>query len=193
MQVFEGAILAGGKSSRMGRDKALFELDGEYLIQRTVRVISSVCDKVRIIADRGERFSFLGLEVYPDKICGMGPLGGIYTALQVSACEKVICVACDMPFLDAETIRGMLAISADYDVVVPDCGDGLHPLHAVYSRSCIEAIEKVLLSGSPRVIDFFDQVNVKTVGEKDFPALSKEGKALTNLNTPADLKNYLSL
>jgi molybdopterin-guanine dinucleotide biosynthesis protein A len=192
MQAFEGAVLAGGESSRMGRDKALLEWEGKPLIQRVAEVVSSVCHKIRIIADRPKRFSFLGLEICPDKIYGMGPLGGIYTALQVSESERVFCVACDMPFLDAETIRGMLDISPEYDVVVPYSNDDFHPLHAVYSSSCMEPIEQALKSASPRVIDFFDRVRVKTVEEKDFPALSPKGKALVNLNTPADLENYLS-
>ncbi len=185
----EGAIVAGGKSSRMKRDKALLEWKGRPLIQVVVEALSRVCHKLRVIADDGGRFSFLGLEVYPDKISGMGPLGGIYTALLLSGSEKVFCVGCDMPFLDADLIRGMLDISGEYDVVVPYTSDGFHPLHAVYSRTCIKPIEYALESASPRITSFFDQVRVKKVGEKDFPGLSL---ALTNLNTPADLEEYLA-
>ena len=176
----------------MGRDKVFIEWEGKPIIQRVAEIVSSVCKKVRIIADRPKRFSSLGFEVYSDSICGKGPLGGIYTALQVSDTEKVFCVACDMPYLDEETIRGMLNISVDYDVVVPRSEGRFHPLHAVYSRSCMKPIEKLLMSVSPRITGFFDQVRVKTVGEQDFPALSDKGKALTNLNTPADLENFIS-
>jgi molybdopterin-guanine dinucleotide biosynthesis protein A len=185
----EGAIVAGGKSSRMGYDKALLEWEGNSLIQIVVETVSAVCDKLIIIADNGERFLSLGLEIYPDKISGMGPLGGIYTALEVSEGEKVFCVGCDMPFLDAGVIRGMLDISEEYDVVVPYLDDGFHPLHAVYSRNCIKPIRDTLESASPRVTGFFDRVRVRTVGEDDFPTLSY---SLTNLNTPADLEKYLA-
>ena len=189
---FGGAVLVGGKSSRMGQDKALLRWEGKPLIQKVTEVIRAVCDEVNIIGYHPTRFSFLGLDVYPDRICGKGPLGGIYTALQVSKAEKVFCVACDMPYLDVETIRGMLNMSSGYDVVVPWAKDRFHPLHAVYSRSCVRPIEKVLTSGSTRVISFFDQVKVKTVSVKDFPSLSPKGKALVNLNTPDDFKKNLS-
>lgn len=173
----------------MGYDKALLEWQGKPLIQSVAQVLLSVCDKVRIIADRGSRFSFLNLEVYPDEISGMGPLGGIYTALQVSESEKIFCVGCDMPFLDKKTIRGMLDMSGEYDVVVPYANGNFHPLHAVYSQSCRNPIKKTFLSGSHRIINFFDQVKVRTVGEKDFSTLAQDGKVLTNINTPADLEN----
>ena len=189
MPDLEGAIIAGGKSSRMGYDKALLEWEGKSLIQIVAEAVSAVCDKLRIIADDGERFSFLGLDVCPDKISRMGPLGGIYTALCVSEGEHVFCVGCDMPFLDADVIRGMLDISDEYDVVVPYLDDGYHPLHAVYSHSCIKPIEYALESASSRVTGFYDRVRVKSVGEDDFPTLSC---SLTNLNTPADLEKYLA-
>jgi molybdopterin-guanine dinucleotide biosynthesis protein A len=191
-QYREGAILAGGKSSRMGQDKALLEWRGKPLIQSVAEVLLSVCDKVRIIADRGSRFSFLNLEVYPDEISGKGgkgPLGGIYTALQVSDSEKIFCVGCDMPFLDKKTIQGMLDMSGEFDVVVPYSNGDFHPLHAVYSQSCREPIKKILLSGPYHITGFFDQVRVKIVDEKDFSVLTADGKALANINTPADLEN----
>lgn len=195
MKTFGGAVLAGGRSSRMGRDKALLLWEGEPLIQRVVEVVTSVCDKVSIIACRPKRFSFLGLDVYPDEVCNMGPLGGIYTALRVTDAERVFCVACDMPFLDAETIRGMLDMFSECDVVIPWVEDRFHPLHAVYSRSCIGAIEKAFTASSAtfRVTDFFDRVKVKAVSFNDFPSLSPTGKALVNINTPNDLKEYSSL
>ena len=185
----EGAIVAGGKSSRMGLDKALLEWEGKSLIQIAVDAVSAVCDKLTIIADNGERFLSLGLDIYPDKISGMGPLGGIYTALCVSESEKVFCVGCDMPFLDEDVIRGMLDIAEESDVVVPYLDGGFHPLHAVYSRNCIKPIRDTLESASPRVIDFYDRVRVRSVGEDDFPTLSY---SLTNLNTPADVEKYLA-
>ncbi len=189
MPDLEGAIVAGGKSSRMGIDKALLEWEGKSLIRIVAESVSAVCDKLIIIADDGERFLSLGLEIYPDKISGMGPLGGIYTALCVSEGERVFCVGCDMPFLDADVVRGMLDISGEYDVVVPYLDDGFHPLHAVYSRNCIKPIRDTLESASPRVIDFYDRVRVRSVGEDDFPALAN---SLTNLNTPADVEKYLA-
>lgn len=173
----------------MGYDKALLVWQGKPLIQIVAEVLLSICDRVRIIADRGSRFSFLNLETYPDEVSGMGPLGGIYTALRVSDSERVFCVGCDMPFLDKKTIRGMWDMSSEFDVVVPYANGGFHPLHAVYSQSCKEPIKKTLLSGPQRITSFFDQVRVKTVDEKDFPVLAASGKALANINTPADLKN----
>lgn len=189
MPIMEGAIIAGGKSSRMGYDKALLEWQGKPLIRVVAETLSAVCDKLIIIADNGERFSSLGLEIYPDKISGMGPLGGIYTALCVSGGEHVFCVGCDMPYLDADVVRGMLDIAEEHDVVVPYLDDGFHPLHAVYSHNCIKPVRDTLESASPRVVDFYDRVRVKSVGEDDFPTLSY---SLTNLNTPADIEKYLA-
>jgi len=132
--VTRGFIIAGGKSSRFGQDKSLYEFEGKPLIMHAYDALSKVFSDISIIANDKEKFSIPGVEVYPDIIPDLGPIGGLYTVLsQLKEGERAFIVPCDMPFLDSDLIEYMANIPAMYDVIVPMPEGNYEPLHAIYS------------------------------------------------------------
>jgi len=181
------AVLAGGASSRFGRDKALVQLGGQTLIQRVVERLGKVSDDVLIVGNRLERFAGMEVRLVEDMVQGAGALGGVYTAVQACRHRRVLCVACDMPFLDLNLIRYMFLISPGYDVVMPYVRGEAEPLHAIYSKTCAAAIKAALDAGERRIISFLGQVRVRDVREDEIRILDPNLRSFFNLNVPGDL------
>lgn len=183
-----GMILAGGASSRMGRNKALIELEGQPLIARVVQALRPLADDILIVANDPQPLSFLNLPIIPDITPGYGPLMGLYSGLKGASGELAVMVAVDMPFLTPDFLRFLLALAPDHDVVIPEAGGRLHPLCAVYRRTtCLPAIEQVIARGQRRLIAFHPLVRVRRVGEDELRAISPDLLALANVNTPQEL------
>ena len=183
-----GMILAGGASSRMGRNKALIELEGQPLIARVVQALRPLADDILIVANDPQPLSFLNLPIIPDITPGYGPLMGLYSGLKGASGELAVMVAVDMPFLTPDFLRFLLALAPDHDVVIPEAGGRLHPLCAVYRRTtCLPAIEQVIARGQRRLIAFHPLVRVRRVGEDALRAISPDLLALANVNTPQEL------
>lgn len=187
-----GIVLAGGKSSRMGRDKSLLRLGGRTLLRRTVGVLAEVLDEVLIVADRADRFNDLaGVRVVADLVPDIGPLGGIYTGLKEAGRPSAFVVACDMPLLDPRVIAGQVDVwrttDADggADALVPVLNGEPEPLHSIYSKRCLPAIERRIERGEYRVRALFDAVRVH-FWEPD-PA---DARCFANINTPADWAEF---
>lgn len=180
------AIMAGGKSRRMGQDKAWIDVRGEPLIRRVIAVLSSVADEVIVVAN-DERYEALGLRVVPDRYPDGGALGGIVTGVGAAAHDTVLVAACDMPFLDPVVWRLLLGRAGAADVVIPVLGDQPETLHALYTKACLPAMERALAAGRMRVISFFDDVRVDRVGEDVIRTVDPTLRAFTNVNTPEEL------
>ena len=182
-------VQAGGESRRMGQDKALMPFLGRPLIQRVVDRLTPIADEFIVTTNRPEDYRFLGLPLFPDLKPGRGALGGLYTALSSATCEIVAVVACDMPFASAtliETASKLLA-KEDEDVVIPDSGGGLEPMHAVYRReTCIPAIETAIDADRWKLISWFPEVKVRVLQPDEVKAHDPSGLAFWNLNTPAE-------
>jgi molybdopterin-guanine dinucleotide biosynthesis protein A len=142
-----GALLAGGKSTRMGSDKALLLLEGMPLIRHVAATMQQCFDDVMIISDRVQDYGFLGLPIFPDIIQDCGPLGGIHSALVRSKAEAVFVSSCDTPFISPELVRYICAHGSDVDVKIPLWKGMLHPLCGLYSRRLITEIELKLDAG----------------------------------------------
>lgn len=143
-----GAVLAGGRSSRMGRDKGLMKIDGITLTERTWRLLREVCPQAIIIANRSG-YENLGAEVHKDLIPEKGPMGGIYTALQKAETPFVLTLACDMPFVDARMLNYIIRhAEPKYDAVVPVHKSTPQPLCAVYQKTCLPRVEEMLNEGN---------------------------------------------
>jgi molybdenum cofactor guanylyltransferase len=195
------AVLAGGRSSRMGTDKALLRVGGRTLLERVIEVLQTTSDEVHIIGDRPEYHGF-GVKVVADLHPGTGPLGGIATAIATASCEQVLVVACDMPFLSADLIRAMAMVPRDYDVLVPvtaaersQQGDGqtFEALHAIYSKSCLPAIQESLNRREYRAVGFFHKVRVKQLEESWLRRFDPELRSLMNTNDAEELGNARDL
>ncbi len=181
------AIVAGGKSRRMGRDKAWLDLgDGRPIVRRVIDVASEVADEVFLVANDA-RFASLGLRVVPDRFPEGGVLGGIATGIGAAAHDRVLVVACDMPFLRADVLRLLVDRSEGCDAVVPRVGEEYETLHALYTKACLPTIERALAAGKMRVISFFGDVRLRTIDEAELRALDPDLRSVTNVNTPEEL------
>lgn len=186
MNKFTAIILAGGKSSRMGQDKALLPLGEQLMVERTLSFLKSHSAEVIVIANKVKGFSFLKVPVFADIIAECGPLGGIYTGLVRSKTVHNLIVACDMPFLNQDLIKFMLEEIYDYDVVVPEHNGKLEPLCAIYSKNCIKPIEKELRENNLKVTNFFREVKVRRISEKETAKFNLKETSFANINTPED-------
>lgn len=182
-----GVILAGGKSVRMGTDKAFLAVGREGMIQRVAEELRSVFAEVLICGGNEETGNRLGLRVIADLIKGGGPLSGIHAALHGASYQQCLVAACDMPFVSAGLARFMVRQADGYDVAVPRHGIYLQPLFAVYSKSCIPAIQKSLRASRYKIVDFYPRVRVNYVNEENLRALADIDIAFFNVNTPVDL------
>ncbi len=182
-------IIAGGKSSRFGQDKSLFPYQGKPLIEHVIEAIRPVIERISIIGGGAERFTFLGIPCRGDIIPGLGPIGGVYTALHESETERAFVFACDMPGLNTELIRFMASLSEGFDVTVPAVNGKYEPLHAVYSKSCITHIEKSIRDGNRRTVGFFDRVSVRSVTGDEIRAFADPKTVFRNINYREDVNN----
>lgn len=178
--------MAGGKSRRMGQDKAWIDVGGEPLIRRVSDVLAAVADEVIVVAN-DDRYRILGLRVVPDRFPDGGALGGIATGVGAAGHDTVLVAACDMPFLDPAVWRLLLAWAADADAVVPIIGEQPETLHALYTKACLPAMERSLAAGRMRVISFFDEVRVHRLAEDVLRTVDPELRSFTNVNTPEEL------
>lgn len=180
--------MAGGKSRRMGRDKAWLDLgDGRPIVQRAIDAMREVADDVFLVAN-DERFSTLGLRVVPDRFPDGGALGGITTGVGAAEHERVLVAACDMPLLRSAVFRLLVDRSESHDVVMPKVGDEFETMHALYTKACVPAMERALGAGKMRVIAFFDDVRVLTLGEDELRRVDPDLVSFTNVNTPEELE-----
>jgi len=177
-----GVILAGGRSSRMGRDKALLEVDGVPLFERVLAAMTPLFSTLVIAGDRPD-LARPGLPCIPDRYPGSA-LGGLHAALAAAQTPWIFVAACDMPYPDPELIRQILRERHGHDVVVPRTETGLEPLFALYGKGCLAPMEAMLSEGRCRIYDFYDEVRVRVLTEAELP--DGAGKAFVNINTPGD-------
>lgn len=189
-------ILAGGESHRLGKDKALLEIDGQSLLSRTVQKLAALSDDIIVVSGNPGDYEHLALDVrfVADERPGMGALMGVYSGLSAARHTSALAVACDMPFLDLELLRYMVAMSPGYDAVVPRLeGNLLEPLHAVYGKRCLPFMAQLLAQGRRRIAAFFDDVEVFYVEEPIIAKLDPLHLSFLNVNTPADWQRVQSI
>ena len=172
-------ILAGGSSSRMGRDKSMLPIAGHPMIKHVYEQIRPFFAETLVSSNDAALHDFLGATVVADDVAGKGPMMGIVSALRASANDVNFVIACDMPEVDTGLMRAMLRQVRDCDAVVPKVGtDFYEPLFAVYRKSALPAMEKLVQSGNNKIIDSFSRCRVRYV---DLP-----GRQFRNINTRAE-------
>jgi molybdopterin-guanine dinucleotide biosynthesis protein A len=183
-----GVILAGGKSRRMGGSpKALIPFGERPLIQHIVETLETVVPDCLVVTNSPGLYAFLGLPMVGDVYPEGGSLGGIYSGLAAIPGEAALCVACDMPFLSGGLLGYLATHSADADVVIPEAAGELQPLHAVYGKACLPAMERRLQSGQLKITGFFDEVRVLAIPEAEVARFGSPDVVFMNVNTPAEL------
>jgi molybdopterin-guanine dinucleotide biosynthesis protein A len=170
-----------------GSPKALIPFGERPLIQHIVETLGTVVPDCLVVTNSPGLYAFLGLpmvgDVYPDG----GSLGGIYSGLAAVAGDAALCVACDMPFLSSALLGYLAAQAADADVVIPEAAGELQPLHAIYGKACLPAMERRLRAGQLKITGFFDEVRVRQIPAESVARFEAPELAFMNLNTPEDL------
>jgi len=188
-----GIILSGGKSSRMGANKAFLHVGGERLIDRTVRIFKEIFPEVILVTNSPLDYLDQDCTIATDIIKGKGPLGGIYTGLFHASHERIFMAACDMTFLNRAFIKYMMDHCADFDIVVPELPDGLQPLHAIYSRRCLPAIKRLIDKDQLKITGFYKGLKKLTIPEDVTKRFDPKGMMFINVNTEEDLERISSL
>jgi molybdopterin-guanine dinucleotide biosynthesis protein A len=193
MLTVSGIVLAGGQSSRLGTDKSFINVNGRPLIEQIVVKLAKLSDDVVIVTNSPEKYDHLAARLAADIYPGKGALGGIYSGLRAAANAYSLVVACDMPFLDLNLLRYMILLARGHDVVIPRIGGLPEPLHAIYSRSCLEPIDRLLARGGLKIIDFFSEVRVRYVEEDEVDIFDPQHLSFFNVNTLSDLEKVKRL
>ena len=181
-----GFVLAGGKSRRMGRDKALLPWNGGTLLDHAVARLGAVCASVRVLSGAERRYEDRGLAVETDAIPGAGPLGGIYTGLLGMGPGTGLFLGVDMPFVTVDLLRRLLELSAGHDAVVPLSARGPEPLCAVYRSTCLEPIRRRLAAGDLKATSFWPDADVLPARAEHLSGLGPLDAMFRNVNSPAD-------
>jgi molybdopterin-guanine dinucleotide biosynthesis protein A len=183
-------ILAGGKSLRLGRSKALQVIEGKSLIQWVVDRLAILSTEIIIATAHGEAIpcsSAVKIKTVADIYPGKGPLGGIYSGLITSSSPRAIVVGCDTPFLSVGLLEYMTQTLADSDVALPRIGEMIEPLCAVYSKNCLAPIQELLEQNERRISKLFSMVKVKYVEEDEINSFDPEHLSFFNINSQDDL------
>ncbi|MBM2840506.1 MAG: Molybdopterin-guanine dinucleotide biosynthesis protein [Bacteroidetes bacterium] len=187
-----GAILAGGKSTRMGRDKAMLDLLGKTFIQRIAETLQAVFGDVVVVSAWRERYSFLDLPIIKDIYKNCGPLGGIHAALSTTEAPAVFFCSCDVPFVSPEIVHYVVNRRFLDQVTLLLGSNSLQPLFGVYKQSCLPVIEKQLKHGQYSVQRCIFQLTTTILSE---PSRYREAyvNPLMNINTPFDYEQCLRM
>lgn len=180
-------ILAGGKSTRMGADKAFVTLYGGTLFARALDLARSVTSNVRIVGQAAKFRSFA--PVVEDIFPGCGPLGGIHAALRASSAPLNVVLAVDVPFVTPELLKFLIAraTGSQATVTVPRVAGGFQPLCAVYRRQFADVAEKALRSGRYKIDALFDPQQTQVITENELRVRCFSAEMFRNLNTPEEL------
>jgi molybdenum cofactor guanylyltransferase len=185
-------VLAGGKGTRFGRDKIQENIGDRSLLQWVMSGVSCFKSEIIVVTATGKSLPRLDgypklritTDIYPDK----SALGGIYTGLAVSGTQYNLVVASDIPFLNQKLLRYMVELAPGYDVVIPRLGEWVEPLHAVYSRSCLVAIEEQVRRGELTLRTLLTHMNVRYVEVGEIDRFDPRHLSFFNINTPADME-----
>jgi molybdopterin-guanine dinucleotide biosynthesis protein A len=182
-------IQAGGKSTRMGQDKALMSFQNVTMVEYILQQVQPLGKRIILISNRPEEYSGFGFPVFSDIYPDIGALSGLYTAIYHSPADYCLLLACDMPFINLSLIEHLLSLAPDFDAVIPRIHpkEFAEPFRAVYNKSCLPSIEAAILSDQKRVKSFFDQVNIRFVDEPELRKFDSELFTFFNVNTPEDL------
>jgi molybdopterin-guanine dinucleotide biosynthesis protein A len=186
--IFSIALSAGGQSTRMGRDKGLLPFMGIPMYQYILDQVLPLSEDVFIITNNVADYSSYDGRVLPDKIPGIGALGGLHAALTYAQHDLCLVLACDMPFVNRNLVDYLLGASDGADVVIPELGPGLlEPFRAVYRKSCLAAVERAIQAGERRATGFLSMVNVYKLTRPTLEEIDPTLDTFLNINSPKDL------
>ena len=183
-----GIILTGGKSSRMGRNKAFLKVNGEVIIEKITRLFKALFDEVILVTSSPDEYKYLNTKIVADIYPKSGSLIGIYSGLYHTSSQYAFVAACDMPFLKKDFIEYLIKQKDGYDIVIPFSPDGQQPLHAIYSKSCLKPMEDQIKKGVLKIVDILPRLSVRYVKEDEMIPFDPEFNSFFNVNTPSEFQ-----
>jgi len=187
-------VLAGGRSCRFGQDKAFFMIRGKPMVKIIIDILGSDFDEVIIAGGDMEKSQEHGLVCYPDPVPDKGALGGIYNGLIHSNSQFIFCCGCDMPLIKPDVIRVILDNISDEDVLMPVINNKRQPLHAVYKKSLLPLVERLVNSSDRFLPDLFERAKVRYLDECHFsklPGYDLSFVSFDDLNAVAQYRSHL--
>ena len=181
-----GVILAGGESQRMGSDKALLPIHGARFIDHVYNRLAGLFHEMLIVTNAPELFPEFPCRKVKDIYPAGGALAGIHAGLKHAGNERIFVIGCDMPFVAPELVRTICARAEQADLILPVSSGGHEPLHALYSKACLPAMEHVLAAGERRIASFFDQVRVAEISTDELQQIDPQERSFRNINTPEE-------
>jgi molybdenum cofactor guanylyltransferase len=184
-------ILSGGKSSRMGTNKALLKFHEKTNIERIKDELQHVFDDIILVTNDPETYQFLNIKSVPDQFPGSGPLAGIHAGLEASDYEENFIVACDMPFVSAELAVNLVKALKHHDAVVPVSDGRKHPLFAAYQKRVAGEAEKCIEEGTLRIKHMLEKLDVRYLDEPDLQLYCGGSleRVFFNMNHPEEYEN----
>lgn len=184
-------ILSGGKSERMGENKALLTLNNQKFIDIIYKELSKLFKEVYVVTKKEDIHLYKDYNVVYDIYPQQSPMVGILTALMHSNGSYVFIKSCDNPVFSAKLIEYMLDLINGYDVIIPSLRDGYHPLFAVYSKKCIDIIKKQIEKNNFKIVDFLDFLDVYLMREEEVIKYDKNLISFLNINTKKDYESFI--
>lgn len=181
-----GVILAGGNSKRMGRNKALLDMGGITLIEKTYQTMAKLFAEVILITNTPDEYTFLNCRYQADIYPGIGSISGLHTALSTSYTDRIFIVPCDMPFLSPALISLICQTEKTYDAVVPFSRQGMEPLHALYHRRCLPQLEQAIVGGDKKITNFLQNIWTYFLPVSAYRHIPDTEYAFRNVNHPED-------
>jgi len=182
-------IQAGGKSRRMGTDKGLVQFKSTTLIEFIFDQVKHLSSDLIIISNKADDYQKFGFPVYGDVFHDVGGLAGLHTGLVNSKNEKVLMLGCDMPFHNLELLNYMIGLSKEFEIVIPKTGDDKYePFRAIYSKSNLDLLEKIIKEGNRRMISILKHVNSREVSTEELEKFGALDRLFFNVNTREDLE-----
>ncbi|OQY04904.1 MAG: hypothetical protein B6I20_02130 [Bacteroidetes bacterium 4572_117] len=179
-----GIILCGGKSSRMGTNKALLKINGKYIISYVIELLHPFCDEI-ILSNNTSELNFLGHKTVKDIFKDIGPISGIFSSLLKSKNNKNIILSCDTPFINSHLLSNLLSYSHNFDIVLPEFNNFLQPMTGVFKTGCLPIINKNIQEGVYTPPRIFEQCNLyKLKINSKNPFFSEH--LFFNVNSPSD-------
>jgi molybdopterin-guanine dinucleotide biosynthesis protein A len=182
-----GIILAGGENSRMGTNKAFVVMDGERLIDRTLRIFKSLFRETILVTNSPLDYLDLNIMIVTDIYPGKKALGGVYTGLFYATDSHAFVAACDMPCLNPGFIAWMMHQAPAYDIVVPETANGLEPLHAIYAKTCLPHMKRRIVQDKLKITEFYKGLKCSTISDSIRESFDPGRRMFLNVNTPEDL------
>jgi len=179
-----GIILCGGRSRRMGQNKALLKLGQLTIIEQVANTLSKICSEI-IISTNSEELNFLPFKIVKDKLTDIGPIAGFHSTLMETSNEHNLIVSCDTPFITTEILEYLYSLRKNYDAVLPVTGDQIQPMTGYFRKSLFQKIEEEIKTGNRKPINIFENSNLLLVDVNNQLEVYKDN-LFFNINSPED-------